>query len=194
MHQIIKTLNADKKRNIELEAKVINLELINARLMQNIDELLEKIEQLLHKKNSQNSSIAPSKDENRPMKNQSLRTNTGRKIGGQPGHEGSTLKMVENPNYIINHSREFCDCCGEKLSEKSQKLLQRRQIVDIPPIFAEYTEHRIFEITCSCGNQNKAVFPENVTQNISYSGNIQANVAYSSQPPIFINSTNGRVF
>jgi transposase len=178
LHQIIKTLNADKKYIVELEAKVINLELINGKLMQKIDELLEKIEQLIHPKNSQNSSIAPSKDENRPLKNQSLRNLVGRKIGGQAGHQGSTLKMVENPNYIVDHNPEFCNCCGENLSEKPQKLLQRRQIIDIPPIFAEYTEHRIFEKTCTCGTQNKAVFPENVMPNISYGVNIQATIAY----------------
>lgn len=178
-------MNADKKRIAELEAKVINLELINGELMRKIEELfkkneelLEKIEELSNPKNSQNSSIAPSKDENRVLKNQSLRTTTARKIGGQTGHKGSTLEMVENPNHIINHSPEFCNCCGENLYDKPQKMLQRRQIVDIPPIFAEYTEHRIFEKICSCGTQNKGVFPENVTQNISYGANIQATVAY----------------
>jgi len=35
------------------------------------------------KKNSNNSSIPPSKDENRPKKNQSLRIISGKKSGGQ---------------------------------------------------------------------------------------------------------------
>ena len=44
-----------------------------------------------NKKNSNNSHIPPSKDENRPKKNQSLRKKSGKKPGGQPGHEGKTL-------------------------------------------------------------------------------------------------------
>ena len=44
------------------------------------------------KKNSNNSSIAPSNDQNRLKKNQSLREMSGKKPGGQQGHEGKTLK------------------------------------------------------------------------------------------------------
>ena len=41
-----------------------------------------------NKKNSNNSNLPPSKDENRPLKNQSLRQKSDKKPGGQPGHEG----------------------------------------------------------------------------------------------------------
>ena len=64
--QINTHLNADKNRIAELETKVAQLETI-------IMQLLEKIEILTHSKNSCNSSVPPSKDENRPLKNQSLR-------------------------------------------------------------------------------------------------------------------------
>ena len=96
-------MNSDKKRIAELEAKVIRLESI-------IEKLLEEIENLKHRKNSRNSSIPPSKDENRPLKNQSLRTKSGKKAGGQPGHKGTTLKMVEYPDQIIHHKPDFCTC------------------------------------------------------------------------------------
>jgi transposase len=164
-------LNSDKKRIAELEAKVIKLELI-------IEKLLEKIEDLTHPKNSRNSSVSPSKDENRPLRNQSLRTKSDKKVGGQLGHEGATLKMVENPDKIVNHKPNFCNCCGNDLSEKLEELLLKRQVLDIPVVFPEYTEHRIFQKKCTCGHQNKAVFPENVRAPISYGANIQATIAY----------------
>jgi transposase len=164
-------LNSDKKRIAELEAKVIRLESL-------IEKLLDKIEDLTHRKNSRNSSVSPSKDENRPLKNQSLRTKSSKKPGGQPGHEGTTLKMVENPDQIINHKPDFCNCCGNDLSDKPEELLLKRQVVDIPVIFPKYTEHRIFKKTCSCGHQNKSVFPENVKTTISYGANVQATIAY----------------
>jgi len=164
-------LNSDKKRIAELETKVVRLESI-------IEKLLDKIEDLTHRKNSRNSSVSPSKDENRPLKNQSLRTKSSKKPGGQPGHEGTTLKMVENPDQIINHKPDFCNCCGNDLSDKPEELLLKRQVVDIPVIFPKYTEHRIFKKTCSCGHQNKSVFPENVKTTISYGANVQATIAY----------------
>jgi transposase len=164
-------LNSDKKRVAELETKVIRLESL-------IEKLLDKIEDLTHRKNSRNSSISPSKDENRPLKNQSLRTKSSKKAGGQLGHEGTTLKMVENPDQIINHKPDFCNCCGNDLSDKAEELLLKRQVVDIPVIFPKYTEHRIFKKTCSCGHQNKSIFPENVRATISYGTNIQATIAY----------------
>jgi transposase len=164
-------LNSDKKRVAELETKVIRLESL-------IEKLLDKIEDLTHRKNSRNSSISPSKDENRPLKNQSLRTKSSKKAGGQLGHEGTTLKMVENPDQIINHKPDFCNCCGNDLSDKAEELLLKRQVVDIPVIFPKYTEHRIFKKTCSCGHQNKCIFPENVRATISYGTNIQATIAY----------------
>ena len=112
------------------------------------------------------------------MKNQSLRTKSSKKTGGQPGHEGTTLKMVENPDQIINHKPDFCNCCGNDLSDKPEELLLKRQVVDIRVILPKYIEHRIFKKTCSCGHQNKSVFPENVKTTISYGANVQATIAY----------------
>ncbi|TXD45817.1 MULTISPECIES: IS66 family transposase, partial [unclassified Polaribacter] len=143
-----------------------------------IETLLDKIEDLTHRKNSRNSSVPPSKDENRPLKNQSLRTKSGRKVGGQKGHKGTTLQMVENPDQIFNHTPEFCNCCGNDLKNESEEFLLKRQVVDIPAILPKYTEHRIFKKSCSCGHHTTADFPENVRATISYGANIQATIAY----------------
>lgn len=164
-------LNSDKKRIPELESKVTRLESI-------IEKLLDKIEDLTHQKNSRNRSVPPSKDENRPLKNQSLRTKFGKKTGGQPGHKGSTLEMVEDLDQIIYHKPSFCNCCGNDLANTPEELLLKRQVIDIPVIFPKYTEHRTFKKTCSCGHQNKSVFPKNIRTTISYDANIQATIAY----------------
>lgn len=166
-----KKLTPEQIRLIELESKVIKLELI-------IDKLLERIEELTHSKNSRNSSVSPSKDENRPLKNRSLRISQGRNVGGQPGHEGNTLKMVENPDTIIEYKPEFCNYCGDGLAHEPAELILRRQVVDIPPIIPEYTEHRIFQKTCACGHQTKSSFPNGINASISYGTNIQATIAY----------------
>ena len=73
-----------------LEKKVESLEKENAFLK----ERLAKYE---NPKNSRNSSIPPSKDENRPKANQSLRKSSGKSVGGQKGREGKTLEMTATP-------------------------------------------------------------------------------------------------
>ncbi|MEC5165307.1 hypothetical protein RCH18_001034 [Flavobacterium sp. PL11] len=72
-------MNADKKRIAQLEAKVIRLEAL-------IEKLFDKIDDLTLGKNSRNSSISPSKDENRPLKSKSLRQSQGKNVGGQLEH------------------------------------------------------------------------------------------------------------
>ncbi|WP_426092966.1 hypothetical protein [Flavobacterium sp. DSR3-2] len=49
-------MNSDKKRIAELEAKVIRLESL-------VEKLLDEIDDLTHRKNSRNSLVSPSKDE-----------------------------------------------------------------------------------------------------------------------------------
>ena len=171
-------MNSDKKRIAELEAKVINLELINLELMRKIEELMRKIEELSNPKNSRNSSVAPSKDENRAIKNQSLRGKSDKKVGGQQGHEGSTLKMVENPDVTVIHKPNFCKNCGNNLESVQSEFVSKRQIVDIPPIKPEFTEHQIYKKVCTCGFCNLSEFPVEVSNPISYGANIQATIAY----------------
>lgn len=71
-------LTHDRKRILELEVEVASLKAL-------IQLLLEENERLKHPKNSCNSSVPPSKDENRPLKTKSLRDPSGKKPGGQTG-------------------------------------------------------------------------------------------------------------
>ena len=70
------------------------------------------------KKDSNNSSLPPSKDENRPPRISSLREKGGRKTGGQPGHNGKTLEMTNNPDEIVEHHACFCPECGKDISSQ----------------------------------------------------------------------------
>jgi len=136
----------------------------------------------LHRKNSRNSSIPPSKDENRPPKNYSLREKSGKKVGGQKGHKGTTLKFSDNPTQVINHLPNLCDNCGHQLVSEV-KLVQRKQIIDIPPIVPHIIEHRTFSQTCSCGHCSVGQFPKgikNIKNPISYGSGIEALISYFS--------------
>lgn len=159
------------KRLEALERKVKTLEKENAFLK----ERLAKYE---NPKNSRNSSLPPSKDENRPKKNQSLRKPTGRKPGGQKGREGKTLEMTANPDVVIKLQPDYCTTCGASLQEMPSIKKNSRQVIDIPPLKAVYTEYQTFSKVCNCGCQTTAEFPQRVKAPISYGENIESLIAY----------------
>lgn len=150
-----------------------------------IDELQVKVARLEQElsyyrkgKNSNNSHIPPSKDENRPLRNQSLREKSGKKPGGQPGHEGKTLEFSSIVDKVVMHIPAFCNCCGEDLSSTVEMLTGKRQVVDIPPIQLERTEHQVFSKVCSCGHKTQGQFPINVNSTVQYGSNVEALIAY----------------
>ena len=132
----------------------------------------------MNTKNSRNSSIAPSKDENRPKKNQSLRKTTGKKPGGQPGHKGRTLEMTSDPKHTIALVPDYCNNCGSSLEEFISVKERTRQIVDIPPIKAEWTQYNTYSKRCSCGYCTESDFPQGVSSPVSYGSNTEALIAY----------------
>ena len=149
--QQIKLLTA---RATELEAKVAELE---ARLSMN----------------SKNSSKPPSSDGLR--KTQSLRTPSGKSPGGQKGHPGNTLKKALNADKIINHPLpKKCQGCGNELNEGSAELHEARQVFDIPIKRYEVTEHRTFQVRCTCGQIHQSNFPQAITETVQYGPNIKA--------------------
>ena len=155
--------------NVQLRSQVLGLE-------NKLIELSLKVERLLIRKDSSNSSLAPSRDLFK--KNQSLRTSSGRKVGAQQGHKGKTLEMVEKPDHVKAIIAEYCNICSSKLDGSQAVLVERRQVVDIPPIKAEVTEYQAFAITCACGHYQVGDFPSGVDNHIQYGPNIAAMAVY----------------
>lgn len=157
-----------------------------------IFELIQKVEQLTREvqylrerlskyetpKNSKNSSIPPSKDENRPKRNQSLREKTGRKPGGQKGGKGNTLRMVKNPDITELHLPGYCSYCGEDIRNTAYEFAGKRQVIDIPEIKLETTEHQIHKRVCSCGYTTKSSYPSQANAPVSYGNNIESLIGY----------------
>lgn len=133
----------------------------NYRLKEENKVLREQLNQ-----NSRNSSRPPSTDGF--AKPKSLRQRTGRKPGGQPGHKGSTLHKVSNPDRIELHQVERCSHCGADLSGIPAKEYRQRQVHEIV-IKRIVIEHRAEVKACSrCHHTNVAAFPEGVTHYIQY--------------------------
>jgi len=132
-------------------------------------------------KNSRNSSKPPSSDGYQKPKPKSLRHRSGRKSGGQKGHPGSTLEMVEHPDYLVNHEIAACLNCGRPLDPEASGDYEARQVVDVEPIKPRVTEHRARIQQCPyCGHINKGDFPEGVTQPVQYGSRIGSWVIYFS--------------
>ena len=88
----------DKDKRIDkLERQLMGIQFIVIELIAINKSLSERLAKYENPKNSSNSSIPPSKDENRPVKSKNLHEVSGKKPGGQPGHEGKTLEMTPAP-------------------------------------------------------------------------------------------------
>jgi len=129
-------------------------------------------------KNNRNSSIPPTQDPNRPKANQSLRKSSGKKLGGQKGRTGKTLEMTASPDKVVELQPQYCTNCGNTLENLQASKEQSRQIVDIPPIKAVFTEYQTFSKQCPCGCKTVANFPKKVNAPISYGTTIEALTAY----------------
>lgn len=157
--------------NARLEARVKELEAL-------VKELLSQINRLTIKKNSNNSSIPPSTDLLR--KNNSLRTKSGKKPGGQPGHAGSTLTMTATPDETHKLIPNYCNECGAGLAEVEATYESKRQVVELPPIKPLYIEYQSYSKTCICGHIQAGDYPLGVTNHIQYGASIEAMIGYQS--------------
>ena len=161
--QISGELSLSKEENAQLRDE-------NTALKQRVSDL-ERSANL----NSRNSSKPPSSDglkkpsvkENKRTRSQ--RDTSKRKPGGQPGHKGTTLKQVKNPDVVTDHFPHQCHTCNATLSQESKKFAAR-QVFDLPPPPPMIvTEHRAH--TCQfphCGEKTRAVFLKDVKAPTQY--------------------------
>jgi len=145
--------------------------------------LLERVEELERRLglNSTNSGKPPSSDGlKRERRGQSLRKPSGKKSGGQEGHEGTTLRQVELADEVIEHYPPTCTNCGEALGREAATEYQKRQVFDLPePQPLHVTEHRAHRSWCpQCGTATQAAFPPEVTAAVQYGGYLTALVVY----------------
>ena len=130
-------------------------------------------------KNSTNSHKPPSTDGFRkPIQNN--RVKSGKKPGAQMGHEGTTLKMVDNPDCIVEHRVSgFCSC-GCNLTELPVSRVRRNQVIELVPKLIEIIEHRSEIKVCRCG-QTHSGDGQLIISPVSYGGRLRALAVYLSQ-------------
>ena len=143
-------------------------------------ELLLLVVKLLVKQkglNSHNSSKPPSQDPNR--KRGSTRKGKGKKRnpGGQPGHEGSHLELVKDPDVV-----EFITVDRESIPKGTYEHAgyEARQVINVV-VSREVTEYRAEILQNAKGEQYVAEFPPGVTSPIQYGNGIKVQSTYMSQ-------------
>ena len=158
----------------ELSAQVVML-------TEKVKMLEERVRTLEEEKakNSRNSSKPPSSDGYMKPHPQSMRKPSGRKSGGQPGHEGTTLRMAEEPDQVQWHpAQKHCEC-GCSLKDEPVTGHERRQVFDLPAIKLTVTEHRTEIKRCPlCNKEHRGFFPENVKASVQYGERFKALVVY----------------
>ena len=128
-------------------------------------------------KNSQNSSLPPSRDLRKRTK--SLREKSGRRPGGQMGHRGATREVVQEPAHLVIHSPQSCSLCGLSLSGAEAEASERRQVHDLPLQKIDVTEHLAQTKVCvRCRAKNKAKFPPGVEAPVQYGAGLRSVAAY----------------
>jgi transposase len=174
-------IHIDLKQDLiikELLRRIDRLEAEVKELRKENSYLRSEMEKYKHTKNSSNSHMPPSKDENRPQRNQSLREKSDKTVGGQTGHEGKTLMMTENPDEILKEIPDYCSQCGKDLIEVEGVFVERKQVLDIPPIKPVYKEYQVYSKMCCCGHTTVSKFPHGVIAPIQYGANTEALVSY----------------
>jgi transposase len=146
-----------------------------------IEALLVRVEALEARlgKSSKNSSKPPSTDNpfTKPSP-RSLRGRSGRRPGKQPGDPGARLEPHPDPDRRRVHVPGSCEGCGADLSQAEVVAERRRQVVDLPPIRLEVTEHVVEVRACSCGHQTAAAFPDTATAATCYGPGLAAVATY----------------
>jgi transposase len=132
-----------------LEARVAELEAT-------VQRLLERLQQ-----DSHNSSRPPSSDLPHARRPPPRRVPSGRKRGGQPGHQGQTRALVpiEEVDTVIPVKPRQCHRCQHALQGEDAQP-HRHQVTELPPIKPVVTEYQLHRLLCpACGASTRAPLP-----------------------------------
>lgn len=146
---------------LRMDAQIGRLEERVARQDERIAELERRV-----KRSSRNSSQPPSADPPGTPPRRS-KDPSGRKRGGQPGHEGKGRPLLPAwaVDELVEHWPVRCGCghifaegelvaCGEPA---------RHQVEELPPVHVVVSEHRVQRVRCpSCGARPRGQLPADV--------------------------------
>jgi transposase len=164
------------ERNVritEQDAEIAALREALAGLQSQVEGLAAQV-----KANSRNSSKPPSSDGLAKPAPKSLRGKTGRRPGRPKGQPGATMELTDYPDKRVRHRPAKCGGCGKSLKGAEVTAVERRQVIDIPPVKAQVTEHQVLTVKCGCGCETRARAPDGVTAPVQYGPRIMGTGIY----------------
>jgi transposase len=160
-------------RNAELEAEIAALRAQVAALLARVQELEARAA-----KDSHNSGKPPSSD-GLQRRTKSLRKKSGKKPGGQLGHQGETLHLVATPDEIVEHRPAVCTACQAPLDERPVLLRERRQVHELPAVRLRVTEYQALHVRCPvCAQVSVGAFPVEAPSRAQYGPQLRALAVY----------------
>jgi transposase len=147
------------------------------RQVETLSRQVKQLQEQLHM-DSHNSGKPPSSDgiARRPYPK---RPKSKRKPGGQPGHDGTTLKRVAHPDHVVVHRAVRCGRCHTSLRGQPIEGYNRGQVFDVPPLRVEVTEHRAEIKRCPvCGKWCIGQLPAEATRAVQYGPRLRAYAIY----------------
>jgi hypothetical protein len=175
--------------------EIAALRVENAALPDQVQGLLAEVQQLRGQlaKDSRNSSKPPSSD-GLARKTKSLREKSGKKPGGQPGHRGQQVPLVEAPDQVVVHRPQQCGSCQQVLPDEALGWIERRQVHELPPVRLQVTEHHIPHVrcprytaahVCRCAGPGTQPGMDGVAfSDLSTGGRFPEHPTHPSQPPV----------
>ncbi len=146
----------------ELAARVAELTGLLEEALTRVAELEARLKQ-----SSSNSSRPPSSDGLAKPSPKSLRPRSGQGPGRPKGQDGVSLQRFADPD-VIRHVPAVCGGCGDSLTDADEVDMTWRQVVDVPPVTPQVTEHQMITLKCRCGHHTTAAAPPEATAPIVY--------------------------
>lgn len=168
---LVSTVNSFEKRTEELKQLVEEQKQLIAQKEAEIAELKRQLGM-----NSNNSSKPPSSDGYKKPPTKSLREKSGKKSGGQKGHEGKNLAQAK-PDRVTGCMPTKCVGCPHRDEcMENAKVLERRQIFDavVKIEVTEYDRLRVPRCPLHGWKNEEGTFPEGINAVVQYGENLRA--------------------
>lgn len=165
------------------EERISHLEAENAALREQVRQLQARLSELEGRlaQDSHNSSKPPSSD-GLARQRKERKPPSQKKNGGQPGHPGRTLQLVEVPDQVVPHRPQHCHTCQQSLEGVSGTVIERRQVHDLPQQRLVVSEHQLEEVRCpACQQMSRGRFPADIEARVQYGPGVRALAVYWQQ-------------